>query len=363
MRIGILSMQRVRNYGSVLQAYSLKMMIEEITGEEVFFLDPIYNSYYDANMPVVDDMDYEGNNDYRLNLINHMLKKIVNHYIDKKFCKEIIQFQNKQLKLNDNNNKINYDLVIEGSDEVFKCAKRIYKNLYGEVLNTKKLITYAAACGSAEITGISQETLPLVKEIMKNFDSMSVRDIHTSEYVSKLYDGIIYRHMDPVLMGNLYKRKHNDVDIKNYLVIYAYPHRIRKQNEINAIKNYAKKHKLKTVAIGGALEWCDKYIAVSPLNVLDYFYHSNGVVTDTFHGTVFSIINHCNFAVILRKTNQYKLSGLIEEVKLEDRIVKDISQLSDILDKSIDYTYADNYLQKEREKSHEYLQNEINKAR
>ena len=41
MKIAILSMQRVINYGSVLQAYSLKEIIESITGEHVDFIDPI----------------------------------------------------------------------------------------------------------------------------------------------------------------------------------------------------------------------------------------------------------------------------------------------------------------------------------
>ena len=59
MKVAILSMQRVKNYGSVLQAYSLKKMIDEITGEEAAFLDPVYNDYYPAKMPVIDSDDYE----------------------------------------------------------------------------------------------------------------------------------------------------------------------------------------------------------------------------------------------------------------------------------------------------------------
>ena len=39
MRIGILSMQRIYNYGSWLQAYGLKKMLENVSGESVEFVD------------------------------------------------------------------------------------------------------------------------------------------------------------------------------------------------------------------------------------------------------------------------------------------------------------------------------------
>ena len=38
MKISILSMQHVYNFGSVLQAYSLKKILEELSGEKVCFL-------------------------------------------------------------------------------------------------------------------------------------------------------------------------------------------------------------------------------------------------------------------------------------------------------------------------------------
>ena len=57
MKIAILSMQRVINYGSVLQAYSLKEIIESITGEHVDFIDPILDNTLAVNMPVRDSDD------------------------------------------------------------------------------------------------------------------------------------------------------------------------------------------------------------------------------------------------------------------------------------------------------------------
>ena len=38
-KIGIMSMQRIINYGSFLQAYGLKKMIESVSKSEVEFID------------------------------------------------------------------------------------------------------------------------------------------------------------------------------------------------------------------------------------------------------------------------------------------------------------------------------------
>ena len=58
MKIAILSMQRVINYGSVLQAYSLNKLIEDITNEPVDFIDPILENTLSVDMPVRDSDDY-----------------------------------------------------------------------------------------------------------------------------------------------------------------------------------------------------------------------------------------------------------------------------------------------------------------
>ena len=354
MRIAILSMQKVYNYGSVLQAYSLKRIIEEITNSEVEFLNPSLEETIESNMLVKDENDYESN-PYIENKLNFLITKLINKILFKKFEKEIKKFQNEKLKLKDDNKNKIYDLVIEGSDEVFKCSKKIYLNMYGKVKNTKALITYAASCGSANIKGLNPEIIKVLKNEMKNFKAMSVRDSNTEEYIGKLYDGKIERNLDPVLVGNLSNRTHNDVKYKSYILVYAYGDRIHTKEEIQAIKKYAKKYKLKTIAIGAPQYWCDKFIAVSPFEALDYFYHAKCVITDTFHGTIFSIINKCKFATILRTTNKNKLGDLLRQLNLSDHEVKNMDQLENILNAEINYNKVEEILNEEKKRTKEYL--------
>lgn len=358
MKIAILSMQKVYNYGSVLQAYSLKKIIEEIIGEDVDFLNPQYDKKIPVNMEVKDNNDYEGEI-YIDNKFSFYTKKAINKFKNKQFKKKIKEFQDEILKLDENNINKKYDVVVEGSDEVFKCKRGIFYNLYGEVQNAQKLITYAASCGSANIKGISNDNIPLVKEIMKNFNAMSVRDNNTELYIKDLYNGKIEMHLDPVLVGCLNKREHKPVKHKNYMIVYAYGDRIHKKEEINAIKQYAKENNLKTLAIGAPQYWCDEFIAVSPFEALDYFFNAKCIVTDTFHGTIFSIINKCKFATIVRKTNQNKLQDLLKKLNLSNQEVRDIGKLDEILERDINYNEVEDIIEKERIRTREYLTNNL----
>ena len=355
MKIGILSMQRVYNYGSMLQAYSLKTMVEDICGHEVEFLDPTYDEQIITNMPVLDSDDYKSTPFKPKGEINYIYKKVRNKLKNKSFNKSIEEFQRDKLKLSTTNNSTTYDLVIEGSDEVFKATNSIPLNLYGKVNNAKHLVTYAACCGSSSIEGIPKEKLAYVKQLMSKFESMSVRDTHTIDYVGKLYDGKIEMHMDPVLMGNLYKKEHKRRVNYKYMIVYAYSNRIHKQEEIEAIRNIAKKRGLKTIAVGAPQYWTDEFLTEDPLIVLDYFYYADCVVTDTFHGAIFSIINHCDLVVILRKTNQNKLGGLLKQLKLQDRILTTMSDMEKIIETKPDYGAVDNILEQERAKTKQYL--------
>ncbi len=358
MKIAILSMQKVYNYGSVLQAYSLKKIIEDIVGEEVEFLNPQYDKKIPVNMEVKDNNDYEGEI-FIDNKVTFYVKKAINKLKNKQFKNKVKEFQEEILKLDENNIYKQYDIVVQGSDEVFKCKRGIFYNLYGDVPNTKKLITYAASCGSANVNGISNENIENVREIMKNFNAMSVRDKNTESYIKHLYDGKIEMHLDPVLVGDLNKREHKTVKHKNYMIVYAYGDRIHKKEEINAIKQYAKKNKLKTLAIGAPQYWCDEFIAVSPFEALDYFFHADCVVTDTFHGTIFSIINKCKFATIVRKTNKNKLEDLLRKLNLSGQEVKEIDKIGEILEKNINYDDVENIIEKERLRTKEYLTNNL----
>lgn len=358
MKLAILSMQRVVNFGSVLQAWSLREMVREVTGVQADFLDV-------ENSPALESLCE------RLEAREHGVPGCYSRSLlqrGKRWCftrlsawnKKLIRaFMRDELGLGSGNGAACYDCVIIGSDEVFNHAAGVRLQLHGEVRQTSCVITYAASCGSAKAEYIQREDLPRVRQAMSHFSAISVRDEGTARYVGKLYDGLLEHHMDPVLMGKLHTRKARKVWLKGYLLVYAYGHRIHKPEEIAAIRAFAKEKGLKTVAVGGSQFWCDLYIPASPMRLLDWFANADYVVTDTFHGAIFSVITRRKFAVLIRPSNYNKLRSLLEELGLVERWATDLARLGECLDKDIDYDAVDGILNRERQRAREYLKEQL----
>ncbi len=357
-KIAILSMQRVLNFGSVLQAYALREILQELTNAQVMFLDIEENNALPSRKTICETMDFTEPAAYPSGILQR----------GKRWCISKLSAYNKRLIRSFMRNNLNldranacgpYDYVVVGSDEVFNHRKGVCLQLHGDVAQTEHVVSYAASCGSARVSDILPENIERVRQAMGRFPTISVRDDATEEYVSALYQGQIVHHLDPVLVGNLYRRKHQPVGIKNYLLVYAYGQRIRTVEEIQAIKSFAKSRNLKTVAIGGSQFWCDLYIPTTPMRVLDYFHYADYVVTDTFHGVVFSVLHQRKFAVIVRKTNENKITGLLKDLGLEKRRVENISHLEQILTDEIGYHEVESVLVCERARTREYLKQQL----
>ena len=363
MNIGILSMQKVINYGSVLQAYSLQKILFDCGIDNLNFIDIDWTGEILTNMPVPDSADYAVPPYLDFSKVQYLMKKIINKEKKTLIKKHIEAFQRTELGISTQTEQQHFDLVFVGSDEVFMAKKRLSPQLYGNILNADHIVSYAASCGSTVYEGLPQDRISEIKQYLSHFELMSVRDKHTKEYISRLYDKDIELHLDPVLVGPLYKIKHSRKLEYPYLLIYAYGDRIRKKEEIVCIKQFAKSKHLKTVAIGAPQYWADRNIVCSPMDLLDYFYYSDFVVTDTFHGTVFSIINNCNFCIFARPSNAFKIIGLLDVLGLDNKIVSDASFMSKVLYNKIDYNAVNIILDKERERTKDYLNRAIHLVR
>lgn len=354
-RIGILSMQRVVNFGSVLQAYSLKQMIQEIGADNVTFVEIDRSRSCASKKSISDSLDYESPAVLPTGIIQRAKRWIIARL--SAYNKKMIRsFMRKVLGLDETCSRASYTHVVIGSDEVFNhYGESVCLQLHGEVDHAEHVISYAASCGNASAEDIEETDWNQVRAALGKIERISVRDNATADYVKKLTGRNVLHHLDPVLVGNLCDRRHHPVFLKKYLVVYAYGYRIRTMEEIGAIQQFTRQNGLKSVALGGSQFWVDLYLPTSPFRLLDYFYYADYVVTDTFHGVIFSIINRKNFVVIVRKTNYAKISGLLNDLGLEDRQVHSMEALEKVLKQEIDYDSVYAILSEEKKRSWEYL--------
>lgn len=358
MKIAILSMQRIVNFGSVLQAWSLREMIRDAVGEEAEFIDIEDQPALKSKKTVTGKEDYAAAASYPPGLLQRAKRFLITK-LSAYNKRKIRAFMCGELRLNAENNAKAYDCAVVGSDEMFNHSRDIRLQTHGEIHQAQRVISYAASCGTAMTADIEAQDLPRVRQAMAHFSALSVRDEGTLRYAQALYDLPVEKHMDPVLMGPLHQRKARAVPLKKYLLVYAYGQRIRTKEEIGAICDFARANGLKTVAVGGSQFWCDLYLPLSPMRLLDYFRHAEYVVTDTFHGVIFSVINRRKFAVIIRQSNENKLVCLLNDLGLPGRRVKDMKDLSGVLSEEIDYDSVDAILTAERMRAREYLREQL----
>ena len=370
-KVGIMSMQRIANYGSFLQAYALKQLMEEV-GCNVEFVD------YHVGAPVITENADSKNKVVRKiekGLETFQYRAPLAHKLS--FIRYKQSFAQKYMPLLEITDEMNYnptvDCLVIGSDEVFNCIQKnsnvgYSPELFGKNNHAKKLITYAASFGNTTLIKLEKyKKANEVGALLKKFDAISVRDTNSGTIVEQLTGKEPVYNLDPVLTydymnccGKIPQVQNNE----KYLILYAYAGRIS-NDEADWIAAYAKKKNLKVYAIGGIQKCADRFVDCSPFEVLAYFRNAEEVITDTFHGSIFSVITHRPFTTLIRKSvgnsygNEEKLSDLLKRLGLVNRMTTKIEDAENINEKAIDYAKVDEQLKVHREVAKDYLRKNL----
>ena len=91
------------------------------------------------------------------------------------------------------------------------------------------------------------------------------------------------------------------------------------------------------------------------------FEDADFVVTDSFHGTVFSILHHRSFVVVANEARSIsRIKNLLDTFRIEDRLVYSGQELSqEWLLKAIDWSNVDDILNQKREKFMDFLKQNL----
>lgn len=360
--VGILSMQRVINYGSYLQAYALRQLLLKQGAESVEFIDirrgRSLKGFQSSGFP------------YYIRRMKALMKIIVAGRIFEKrktraFMRSVtesLQVAWKDLGLQDFPNYPNVDLAVIGSDEVFHCCQStswgFTSQLFGNIKEAKEVVSYAASFGGTKLDDIIR--LGIGDEIAKNLRMMkyiSVRDENSHSIIKALTGRNAEINIDPVLAYGFKKEivETEPVDENSYILIYSYPDRINDKKEIKAITDFAKTTGKKLICVMSCYDWCDRAVITSPLELLGWFKNADMIITETFHGTIFSIITERQFATIGRESAMSKLTSMLQPYGLENRLVSKDNSFNQIFSKRIDYSVLNKVLENLRADTSLYI--------
>lgn len=360
MKIGIMSMQRVHNLGSFLQAYGLKLLVEEL-GHQVVFLDiPEGEAVKAAVMSGQDEEEPVWKRKVKKAGYAVRIKKYRRMHTSY-YSREYPEYLKRYLNIGEEICQESCDTLIVGSDEVFNCLNPAFgfsKALFGGYEKAGRTISYAASCGWTRFSHLDDEIKRKLRMEIGKLEAISVRDENTKDFIAQLTGQKALRHLDPALVADfsvLTDKAGKRYTDRPYILIYGYYNRISEPETIRQMRRLARESGCILTALGAPQYWCRQYITADPADVPRIFEEAEFVLTDTFHGTVLSIRAHKRFAVIVRKSNENKLMDLLTFFGLENRAVNSADEIRNRICKEVDYERVDALLEREKERTREYL--------
>lgn len=340
MKIAILTVYNSMNFGSFLQAYALSHYLKSLN-HEVYF--PCWNKEDNSAWNIIKPIIFS--RDIGMRGVIAGLHRV-------KAFRGIIEQNLVETKLGDFEE---YDLVIIGSDTLWDIAREKFRNpvLYGDIKSAKKIITYAVSCSNSKEEDF-EKYMYLTEKIQK-IHAISVRDEHTFEVIHNVLEIETSVVCDPTILVNrgTWKIDNVQIDISNSILVYAYE---MNKHMIEVIRNFAKDRNLKLVSLCMYHYWCDEHINCTPLEFPSYIKKSKYFVTNTFHGSVFSILTEASYIPI---RNGYKLRGLLIDCFGRDislPVDVDYKSFCNYVDVGVDFSVARNNIIQMREKSRAWLE-------
>lgn len=388
MKIGIITYVKCDNYGAELQAFALQWKLNSLG--------------FDAEVVNLEkrNIDMKRNPDVILGAIKQRFKnegfkafvsifrkfketkkkigdesafKEINekkHLLFEKFFEEKVKHSAKYYSLDDisTTTDLKYDVYIAGSDQIWNYIHTdrldVYFLMFANKYKAKK-ISYAA---SVSIYDIPKKWRPAYKKYFENIDVISVRELHGAGLVKKYSNKTAEVVLDPTFLlskEDWQREVAKDMRIDgDYLLIYTLsgsPHIRKMAHDIASQLNL----KVVNIKSGYSEEPNDGTIhlyEIGPAEWVGLWTKAKYVVTDSFHGTAFSINFNIPFTTLVNPNSMMnsRVLSILKITNLESRIVYDTLE-GDLHPKSIDVDFneCNNILREWKQKSLNFLLNAL----
>lgn len=215
------------------------------------------------------------------------------------------------------------DTIVCGSDQIWNPAitEGINPIFFSAVDGVKKRISYAASVGKDKYEPADEVS---AIELVRALDYRSVRESQTADYLSSLIGEPITTVCDPVFL--LDKEDYDTVAAKRlikskYILLYSI---IQDEKMTDVAKKYADARGLKLVEICSGKDKNAKHqqiLSYGPSEFLSAFKYADAVITNSFHGTAFSIIFEKNFYIFDNKHGGSRITNLLDKAGLLSRLI------------------------------------------
>jgi hypothetical protein len=351
MKIGTITFHWATNYGAVLQAFALQQYLKK-SGFECEIIN-----YLPLRIKLIQSL---------INIKNLNLRQIVKEAKIKKFRNEYLTLSRKTYFTNNSLKKScnDYDIYICGSDQVWNepfalnAEGRPTLSYYLNFVNDGKTrISYAASFGTDKL---STKVIDLVKPELQKYKMISVRENTGKSIVENDLGLKASLVVDPTLL--LTKESYEAI-IADKIVIEKYQFFTyllhENQKTANIINDYIYNNYFK--------KDIDKRYNQEPISMIEWLYNINNaklVLTNSYHGVIFSILFQTPFIVVPVENSGMndRVITLLHSLGLQGRAIDtfDKEKINNILEESIDWDIIDKKIQILREGSTKFLETALN---
>ncbi len=371
-KIGLITYHSAYNFGSALQTYGTIKTIRDL-GFEVETIDyrtPSQTLWYQSDFSrkkgirsMIDNFGFEFIKSKRKvrarkyeNFISSFLNPTEERYTDYKSLKEA---------------DLHYDILISGSDQVWNIGCGEFKYEPNDAIlpyflqfgSPKNRIAYASSFGGQTLRNIRK-----YKNLLSTYDALSTREPIIKDYIKEATGRDVELVCDPTWLLD----KHTWMDIpgiynptssRKYIFVYALYWNFRALNRwLPVIKELARINNMNVFCISPLNYHRDKDINMiqdaGPLDFLSYISHASLVITNTFHGTIFSMNFERPFYSCCVQPGS-RQGQMLAMCCLEDRIINNPSELLEDKDFNCDFTKSTVVINNLRSKSISFLKNSI----
>lgn len=385
MKIGLINFYFANNFGATLQCYALYSILKK-NGHIVEVIDYRSQDILDAyhmKFNAIKDIIYELQKEkkdikYPLKIINRTVRYYVwyvknwrllikmknyNDFIEKELLKTKECYKSLDELIS---NPPKCDCYIAGSDQIWNIENtggKLDEAFFMKFGLSKTIrIVYGASCGR---DNLSTRYVNNILDYCKDIDFISVREQSLLEQLCKCKDKLLISKVcDPVFLltkedWDKVKAKTKHVD-KEYILIYLLNKPENLQKLIDELRAYYVNCKIYDISYRKSnVNGIDKYDqSCGPDVFLNYICNAKMIVTDSFHGTAFSIIYHKRFISLIRLDTGIRISDLLINMQLTDCIYDPKRSMASY-DKEIDYYFAEKYVNHEKEDSLEFLKKSL----
>lgn len=367
LKVAIATVFRNSNYGAVLQAYALAKVIKDLTKSECYFID--YRREKVINMFRVSlfDKDVDGNKKITINSIKRIMKQCINPLGTIVRFNQFEKFRKKYLNITDKiyykSNEIKLEdtpILVLGSDQIWNpdITQGFDDVYFGKIGNPDIFtISYAASLGK---TNFNEEEKKELIELLKYVDIISVREEEGAKLLRDLTNKKITCVPDPTILvdkEDWVKLTSNKRKKKNYIMVYMIKY---DEAILNLARKIAELYNYEIVLFGnGSLKKCKgmkEKKHYDPTMFLEYMEKADYIVTNSFHGTVFSVIFNKKFYTVPFDDKGNRIVDFCRKVGLEDRIVCDNKDLNNKdIHEDIDYESANEKMEELKKIGKEFL--------